>query len=115
MAHSEAGDPLGGHNMTMCLEGKVALVTGIGRARGERLAQDRAKVVAAIAEEGHRPSVRAFDAIVLDVRSEDAWGRAMAHAEARHGGLDILVNNAGLRRLVNVGSITRLRPHRVQF
>lgn len=29
---------------------------------------------------------------MLDVRSEADWDRAIAHTEARHGGLDILVN-----------------------
>jgi NAD(P)-dependent dehydrogenase (short-subunit alcohol dehydrogenase family) len=97
--------------MTKRLEGTIALVTGaatgIGQATTERLAREGAAVVAAIAEEGQRPSVAAFDAIVLDVRSEDAWGRAIAHIEERHGGLDILVNNAGIHRRGTAPETTR--------
>jgi NAD(P)-dependent dehydrogenase (short-subunit alcohol dehydrogenase family) len=97
--------------MTQRLEGRVALVTGaatgIGRATAERLAQEGAAVIAGIVEEGQRPSVATFDTIALDVRSEVAWGRAMAHVEERHGGLDILVNNAGIHRRGTAPETTR--------
>jgi NAD(P)-dependent dehydrogenase (short-subunit alcohol dehydrogenase family) len=97
--------------MTQRLEGRVALVTGaatgIGRATAERLAQEGAAVIAGIVEEGQRPSVATFDTIALDVRSEDAWSRAMAHVEERHGGLDILVNIAGIHRRGTAPETTR--------
>src|SRR6478672_3326300 len=32
----------------------------------------------------------------LDVRSDDAWGAALAHVRETWGGLDLLVNNAGV-------------------
>jgi NAD(P)-dependent dehydrogenase (short-subunit alcohol dehydrogenase family) len=93
------------------LDGRVALVTGaatgIGRATAERLAQEGATVVAGIVEEGQRPSVATFDAVVLDVRSEEAWSRAIVHVEERHGGLDILVNNAGIHRRGKAAETTR--------
>ena len=97
--------------MTQRLEGRVALVTGaatgIGRATAERLAVEGAKVVAGIAEERQRPIIAAFDAIVLDVRSEADWDRAAAYAEEAHGGLDILVNNAGIHRPGGAAETTR--------
>jgi len=93
------------------LSGRIALVTGaatgIGRATAEHLAQEGATVVAGVADGGQRPSVGAFDAVVLDVRSEADWARAVAHAERAHGGLDILVNNAGVHRLATTLETTR--------
>jgi NAD(P)-dependent dehydrogenase (short-subunit alcohol dehydrogenase family) len=93
------------------LDGRVALVTGaatgIGRATAERLTREGATVVAGIAEEGQRASLATFDAIVLDVRSEADWERAIRHAEERHGGLDILVNNAGIHRRGTAPETTR--------
>jgi 3-oxoacyl-[acyl-carrier protein] reductase len=105
------GKALSGHDMTKRLEGKVALVTGaatsIGRATAERLAQERATVVAGIAEEGQRPNVAPFHGIVLDVRSEEDWVRAIVCAEETHGGLDILVNNAAIHRPDGIAETTR--------
>jgi NAD(P)-dependent dehydrogenase (short-subunit alcohol dehydrogenase family) len=97
--------------MTKRFDGKVGLVTGaatgIGRATAERLADEGATVMAGIVEEGQRPNVAPFDAIVLDVRSEADWERAIVHAEETHGGLDILVNNAGIHRPGGAAETTR--------
>jgi NAD(P)-dependent dehydrogenase (short-subunit alcohol dehydrogenase family) len=101
--------------MTDRLKGKVALVTGaatgIGRATADRLAREGATVVAGVADEGQRAelaaSASALDVLVLDVRSEADWDRAIGNIEARHGGIDILVNNAGVHRPGTAPETTR--------
>lgn len=95
--------------MTDRLRGRIALVTGaatgIGRATADRLTREGARVIGGVADEGQRVAVAASpsapDALVLDVRSEEDWGRAIDYAEREHGGLDILVNNAGIHRLAS--------------
>ncbi len=81
-------------------EDKVALVTGagggIGLATANRIADEGGTVVAGILDESQRSAVERFDAVVLDVRSEDNWDGAMNHLVQAHGGLDVLVNNAGI-------------------
>ena len=81
-------------------EGKVVLVTGagggIGLATVKRIAQEGGTAVAGILDESQRPTIKGFDGVVLDVRSEQAWDEALAHVTKRHGGLDVLVNNAGI-------------------
>jgi NAD(P)-dependent dehydrogenase (short-subunit alcohol dehydrogenase family) len=97
------------------LSGRTALVTGaatgIGRATADRLAREGAQVVAGVADEGQRAelasSAPSLDVLVLDVRSEADWDRAIAHVEASHGGLDILVNNAGIHRPGTAPETTR--------
>jgi NAD(P)-dependent dehydrogenase (short-subunit alcohol dehydrogenase family) len=81
-------------------EGKVALVTGagggIGLATAKRIAEEGGTVVAGLLNESQRSAIGGLDAVVLDVRSEDAWDSAMDYASGKHGGLDVLVNNAGI-------------------
>ena len=81
-------------------EGKVALVTGagggIGLATAKRIAEEGGTVVAGLLNESQRSSIGGLDAVVLDVRSEDAWDSAMDYVSGKHGGLDVLVNNAGI-------------------
>ena len=92
--------------MTDRLQGRIALVTGaatgIGASVAKRLAGEGAVVIAGVADEHQRAqtatSTAARGCLVLDVRSEADWERAVSYAEDTHGGLDILVNNAGIHR-----------------
>jgi NAD(P)-dependent dehydrogenase (short-subunit alcohol dehydrogenase family) len=91
----------------MNFDGKVAVITGaasgIGLAMAHRFAQAGMHIVmtdiepdtlddAAHAVSGHGTSV---EAVVCDVRSEDAVAQAVKHAVAL-GGLHIMCNNAGV-------------------
>lgn len=87
------------------VEGKTAMVTGgasgIGRACGQRLAEQGAWVrlldrngpqgAAAAAELGDQVSFSS-----MDVSSETAWQEAINTVVAERGGVDILVNAAGI-------------------
>ncbi|EWT02362.1 short-chain dehydrogenase [Intrasporangium oryzae NRRL B-24470] len=67
----------------------LALVRGLA-ARGDRvLATD-------VALERPDAIPVGVDYLPLDVRSDDAWARALDHVMASMGGLDLLVNNAGV-------------------
>ena len=81
-------------------QNKVALVTGagsgIGLATARRISAEGGTVVAGILDQSQRAVVKDFDAVVLDVRSEQAWESAMNHVVGHHGGLDVLVNSAGI-------------------
>jgi len=80
--------------------GKVALVTGagsgIGLASARRLKDEGAIVVAGLFDEGQRQAAAGFDQVLLDVRKEESWQAAIAHARTEHGRLDVLVNAAGV-------------------
>lgn len=92
------------------LDGRVAVVTGGGRAIGlaccHALAEAGAKVVIAdidreVAESGREEMKRSgFDADieVLDVTKPDQVNRSADDIVARHGSADILVANAGIAR-----------------
>ncbi len=107
------------------LSGKVALITGGGRARGQGAAEGRlfasrgATVVLAdvIDTEGERTAGEIAGAVAgdggglveyahLDVTSESEWDRVVDDVVARHGRLDILVNNAGIARMSRLVNLT---------
>lgn len=91
------------------LEGKVALITGGARAKGQGAAEGRlfasrgATVVLTdvLDEEGERTAggIQGADYVHLDVTSEQEWDDVVADVIARHGGLDVLINNAGIARV----------------
>jgi 3alpha(or 20beta)-hydroxysteroid dehydrogenase len=91
------------------LSGRVALVTGGGRAKGQGAAEGRlfasrgATVVLAdvIDEDGERTAaeIEGAEYVHLDVSSESEWDAVVADLMARHGRLDILINNAGIARM----------------
>jgi 3alpha(or 20beta)-hydroxysteroid dehydrogenase len=96
------------------LAGRVALISGGGRARGQGAAEGRmlaahgATVVLAdvLDEEGEQTAgnIERAEYAHLDVTSEADWDRVVGDTMARHGRLDVVVNNAGvalIARLVN--------------
>jgi 3alpha(or 20beta)-hydroxysteroid dehydrogenase len=98
------------------LEGRVALISGGGRAKGQGAAEGRllaahgATVYLAdvVDEEGEQTAgnIEGAHYAHLDVTSEADWDRVVGDITSRHGRLDVVVNNAGIAliaRLVNVG------------
>ncbi len=96
------------------LTGRVALITGGARAKGQGAAEGRlfaahgATVVLAdvLDEEGEETAGRTEGAeyVHLDVTSETEWDVVVGDVVDRHGRLDVLVNNAGIvqmGRIVN--------------
>lgn len=101
------------------LEGRVAIVTGAGRAGNIGQA-----VCAAFLEEGASgvlaSDIREDEAPALeerfgrdrfafarhDVTSQDDWERVLATATERFGGVDVLVNNAGVGKSGTVASLS---------
>ncbi len=91
------------------LEGKVALITGGARTKGQGAAEGRlfasrgATVILAdvLDEEGERTAgeIEGAEYAHLDVTSEQEWDDVVADIIARHGRLDVLVNNAGIARM----------------
>ena len=108
------------------LRGRVALVTGVGRAGqigyavASGLARAGAQLViagrtpTAVAERAQELSTRGFavQAAAGDLAFPDGARRAVATARERFGGLDIVVNVAG--GLVNYGSMLELGPDQVE-
>ncbi|WP_156841020.1 SDR family NAD(P)-dependent oxidoreductase [Novosphingobium aquimarinum] len=102
------------------LEGKIALVTGAGNARGlgaataERFAQEGAFVyltdIDLAGAEGVASKIREngdmAEAHAHDVTSEGDWDTLFAQIRKGHGRLDILVNNAGIAILKPIADLT---------
>jgi len=92
------------------LDGRVALVTGGGRAIGlacvEALAEAGAKVIIAdfdakVAAEGQaamKAKGHAVETVIMDVTKTDQVNKVADDVVKRHGKIDILVNNAGIAR-----------------
>jgi citronellol/citronellal dehydrogenase len=89
------------------LEGRVCVVSGAGSGIGRETALEMSRLGATIAGCGRRAEpleeTRAlieeaggsFDAIVADIRDEQAVGEMFDGILERHGRVDVLVNNAG--------------------
>src|SRR6201991_4193244 len=92
------------------LNGRVALVTGGGRAIGlacvEALAEAGAKVIIAdfdqkVAAEGQAEMKKKgydVETVIMDVTKTDQVNKVADDVVKRHGKIDILVNNAGIAR-----------------
>ena len=92
------------------LDGRVALVTGGGRAIGlacvEALAEAGAKVIIAdfdvkVAAEGQaamKAKGHDVETVIMDVTKTDQVNKVADDVVKRHGKIDILVNNAGIAR-----------------
>ena len=91
------------------VKGKVALITGGARTKGQGAAEGRlfasrgATVVLTdvLDEEGERTAgeIENAEYAHLDVASESEWDAVLADVVARHGRLDVVVNNAGIARM----------------
>lgn len=98
------------------LTGRVALITGGGRAKGQGAAEGRlfaakgATVILTdvIDEEGERTAgeIDGAEYAHLDVTSESEWQAVVDDVVARHGRFDILVNNAGVARIARLVNTT---------
>lgn len=104
--------------MTGKLDGKVALISGVGNGIGggiaRRFAAEGATVVCTgIQQEPVEAVCAAIEAdggkalcVALNVESEDDWNSAIARTIDTFGRLDILVNNAGVLSLAAIEATT---------
>jgi NAD(P)-dependent dehydrogenase (short-subunit alcohol dehydrogenase family) len=97
----------------MLLEGRVAVVTGVGagmgRAIAERYAEEGALVVGAeVNAEAGRATMEAVggEAVTCDVGEPAAVEELMAGVAERHGRIDVVVNNAGVTRSLSFFDVT---------
>jgi 3alpha(or 20beta)-hydroxysteroid dehydrogenase len=97
------------------LAGKVALISGGGRARGQGAAEGRAltalgaTVILAdvLDDEGERTAgnIAGAEYTHLDVTSEAGWESVVSDIIGRYGRLDVLVNNAGIARMARLVNV----------
>lgn len=104
--------------MTGKLDGKVALISGVGDGIGGGIARRFAAEGAKVACTGIQPQLieEVTTGIVaaggnalpvtLNVESEDDWKNAIARTIDMFGGLDIVVNNAGVLSLTSIEDTT---------
>ena len=96
------------------LDGKVAIVTGgaqgIGRAIGDGLAREGARIVVADLQRADEAAGNFPDGVGLtvDVSSEKGSARMVEETVARCGSVDILVNNAGLYASLEMRAFTEI-------
>ena len=96
--------------------GRVALISGGGRERGQGAAEGRllaargARVILADVadEEGERTAgnIEGAEYAHLDVTSEADWDRVVGDIVTRHGRLDVVVNNAGVAAMAQLVNAT---------
>ena len=96
--------------------GRVALISGGGRERGQGAAEGRllaargARVILADVadEEGERTAgnIEGAEYAHLDVTSEADWDRVVGDIVTRHGRLDVMVNNAGVAAMAQLVNAT---------
>jgi len=104
--------------MTGKLDGKIALISGVGDGIGGGIARRFAAEGASVACTGiqmeHIEAVTAdieaaggrAMSLALNVESEDDWNNAIAKTIDAFGGLDIVVNNAGVLSLASIEDTT---------
>lgn len=93
--------------LTGCASGIGRHLTGALAREGHRVLAtdvDEAGLAASAASEGWDP--KSVSLRKLDVRSEEEWDAALAHADAALGGLDVLFNIAGFLEAAYVTDFT---------
>lgn len=112
--------------MSLTLNGRIALVTGVGSGIGGEICRSFAAsgaavactgidqlAVAAVADEITKAGGTAL-ALALDVTLESDWSDAIARVTKELGGLDVVVNNAGVFELTALADTTLEQFQRMQ-
>jgi len=84
----------------MRLKDKVVLISGGARGMGREMArlfgEQGAAVIAGDVIEPEGDTLLNAEDVVLDVTSDESWGRVVDGIISRYGRIDVLVNNAGV-------------------
>ena len=112
--------------MSLTLNGRIALVTGVGSGIGGEICRSFAAsgasvvctgidqgAVAAVADQVSEAGGTALS-LTLDVTLESDWSDAIATVIKELGGLDVVVNNAGVFELVALADTTLEQFQRMQ-